>query len=430
MGLFSVALMRVERPSASVLSRCHLADVPAGLLTLKGQERDDWARLFCAALVDVLERRIGSADATESHPGIDLEMEGARRPWQRVSLTRPEPYSVIHVAELSIWGGLQAGDLGESLRSLDNATASHERNAKALDAALSAAASSGDWLFASCLPWQSIDALVAVDHRFLARLDDLVRRAQVAGHLGRVQPVLEAATAWALRNGHANGLVWYDLLEDAALSVRHIDRRFGMLLRKVALLSAPRNPETEARWMAVLQRATNDHEVWSSLYVLVRHGHDGWVREQSLVQVRSNSPHGIALGIMMAASLDVDAMRQVAREVDAPATSWPSELMRFAERYHARGVDLRHWLLRAVETDDPVDRVSAMKLALLIEDHRAADILAQVRTDATRPPEQRSRAWRIRLAGESNRRSPWAKELDSHLFGRRQHKHAAYPWLP
>ncbi len=426
----TLAVMSVERPSAVVLSRCHLADVPAGLLTLQGEERDAWARLFLAALLEALERRIESVNATEPHPGIDLEMEGARRPWQRVSLTQPESDSVTYVAELSTWGGLRPGDIGESFRSLDDASASHERRAEALDAALSAAASSGDWLFASCLPWQSIDALVALDHRFLARLDDLVRRAQAAGQLGRVQPVLEAATAWALRTGHANGLAWYDLLEDSALSVRHIDRRFGMLLRKVALLCAPRNSEIEGRWMALLQRATNDHQLWSVLYVLVRHGHDGWVREQSLVQLRSSSPHGVALGIMMSASLDGDAIRQVAREFDAPATSWPSELMRFAERYHARGVDLRYWLLRAVEADDPVDSVAAMKLALSIEDHRAADIVAQVRAAATRPPEQRSRAWRIRLQAESNRRSAWAKELDTHLFGRRRHEHAADPWLP
>jgi hypothetical protein len=104
--------------------------------------------------------------------------------------------------------------------------------------------------------------------------------------------------------------------------------------------------------------------------------------------------------------------------------------MRFAERYRTRGVDLRYWLLRAVEADDPVDRVAAIKLALSIEDHRAADILAEVRADATRPPEQRSRAWRIRLQVESNRRSPWAEDLDTHLFGRRCHEHAADPWLP
>ncbi len=124
------------------------------------------------------------------------------------------------------------------------------------------------------------------------------------------------------------------------------------------------------------------------------------------------------------------AIRQAAREFDAPATSWPSELMRFAERYRTRGVDLKYWLLRAVEADDPVDRVAAMKLALSIEDHRAADILTEVRADAMRPPEQRSRAWRIRLQAESNRRSPWAKDLDTHLFGRRCQEHAADPWLP
>lgn len=426
----TLALMSVERPSADALCRCHLADVPAGLLTLQGEERDAWARLFCATLLEALERRVGSAGAPAPHPGIDLEMAGARRPWQRVSLTRPESDSITHVAELSTWGGLRPGDFGDSFRSLDDASASHERRAEALDAALSAAASSGDWLFASCFPWRSIDALVAVDHRLLSRLDDLVRQAQAAGHLGRVQPVLEAATAWALRTGHANGLTWYDLLEDAALSVRQIDRRFGMLQRKVALLSAPRHPEIEARWMALLQRATNDHELWSLLYVLVRHGHGGWVREQCLAQLRAGSPHGLALGIMMSACLDEDAIRQAAREFDARAMSWPSELMRFAERYRTRGVDLRYWLLRAVEADDPVDRVAAMKLALSIEDHRAADILAEVRADATRPPQQRSRAWRIRLQAESNRRSPWAKDLDTHLFGRRCQEHAADPWLP
>ncbi|MFN7778280.1 MAG: hypothetical protein ACK5RK_05310 [Betaproteobacteria bacterium] len=426
----TLALMSVEQPSADALSRCHLADVPAGLLTLQGEARDVWAKLFSAALLEALERRVGSAIESAPHPGIDLQMAGARRPWQRVSLTRPESNSVTHVAESSTWGGLRPGNLGDFVRSLDDATASHERRAESLDAALSAAASTGDWLFASCLPWQSIDALEAVDHRFLARLDDLVSQAQADGHLGRVQPVLEAATAWALRTGHANGLAWYDLLEDAALSVRHIDRRFGMLLRKVALLSAPRHLEIEARWMTLLQRATNDHELCSLLYVLVRHGHGGWVREQCLAQIRSGSPHGLALGIMMSASLDEDAIRQAAQEFDAPARSWQSELMQYAERYRRRGVDLKYWLLRAVEADDPVDRLAAMKLALAIEDHRAADILAEVRTDPTRPPEQRSRAWRIRLQAESSRRSPWAKDLDTHLFGRRCLEHAADPWLP
>lgn len=426
----TLALLSMERPSTDALSRCHLADVPAGLLALQGQDRDAWARLFCAVLLDALERRVGAARGAVPHPGIDLEMAGARRPWQRVSLTRPESDSVTHIAELSTWGGLKPGDVGDSFRSFDDASASHERRAEALDLTLSAAASSGDWLFASCLPSRSIDALVAVDHRFTVRLDDLVRMAQVAGQLGRVQPVLEAATAWALRTGHVNGPAWYDLLEDAALSVRHVDRRFGMLQRRVALLSAPRGPEIEAHWMALLQRVTSDHELWSLLYVLVRHGHESWVREQCLAQLRSGSPHGLALGIMMSASLDEDAIRQAVRATDAPATSWPSELMQYAERYRMRGVDLRFWLERAVEAADPVDRVAAMKLALTIEDHRAADILATIRTDATRPPEQRSRAWRIRLRAESNRHSAWAKALDTHLFGRRCQEHAADPWLP
>lgn len=427
----TLTLMSVERPSPDALSRCHLADVPAGLLALQGEERDAWARLFSAALLQALERRIGSADGPPGpHPGIDVEVASARRPWQRVSLTRAESDSVTCVAGLSTWGGLQPADLGAYFRSLDDASESHERRGEALDAALSAAASSGDWLFASCLPWRSIDALVAVDHRFLARLGDLMRRAQVAGQIGRVQPLLEAATTWALRTGHANGLAWHDLLENAALSVRYSDRRFGMLQREVALLAAPRHPEIEARWMASLQRATNDHGLWSLLYVLVRHGHGGWVHEQGLAQLRSGSPHGLALGIMMLASLDEGAIRQAAREFDAPPASWPSELLRLAERYHKRGVDQRYWLLRAVEADDPVDRVAAMKLALLIEDHRAADILTEIRADAMRPPEQRSRAWRIRLQTESNRRSPWAKDLDTHLFGRRCQEHAADPWLP
>lgn len=425
----TLAVMNMDRPSAEALRRCHLADVPAGLLTMRGEQRAAWAGLFRVALLEALEQRVGSG-VVVAHPGIDLETAGARRPWQRVSLTQPESNSVTHVAELTTWGGLRPGDLGNSFRSLEDASATHERRAEALRAALSAASSSGDWLFASRLPWRSIDALVVDDHRFLARLDDLVRRAQAAGHLGRVQPVLEAATAWALRTGHANGLAWYDVLEDAALSVRHVDRRFGMLQRRVALLSAPRSPEIEARWMVMLQRVKSDHGLWALLYVLVRHGHDGWVREQSLTQIRSGSPYGLALGIMMSSSLDEEAMRQAAQEFDAPAMSWPAELMRFAERYRRRGIDLRYWLLRAVEADDPIDRVAAMKLALSIEDHRAADILAEVRADTMRPPEQRSRACRIRLQAESNRRSPWAKDLDTHLFGRRCHEHAADPWLP
>lgn len=426
----TLALMRAERPSAEALSRCYLAAVPAGLLTLQGEKRDAWTGLFSAALLEALGQLTSRTGAAAPHPGIDLDMAGARRPWQCVSLTRPPSDSVAHVAELSTWGGLRRGDLGDTFRSLDDASASHERRAKALDAALSAAVASGDWLFASCLPWRSIDTIVAADNRFPDRLDDLVREMQARGHLSRAQPVLEAASAWALRTGHARGLAWYDLLEAADLTVRHIDRRFSMLLRKVALLAAPRHPDVEARWIALLQRAPNDHDLWTVLYALVRHGHGGWVRDHCLAQLRSDTPHGLALGIMMSASLDEEAVHQALREIDVPIASWPSELMRFAERYRARGVDLRYWLLRAIEAEDAVERVAAMKLALSIEDHRAADILAEVRADTTRPPEQRSRAWRIRLQADSNRRSPWAKDLDTLLFGRRRHEHAADPWLP
>lgn len=424
-------VMQTTLPSAESLARCCKNHMGAILATLDGPQADQWGACYADLLVRTMRRLATDAPALPPHPAIDIATGNKRHSWQRISASRSRASTVRFVAPMSTWGGLEPGGATAFASAFDHDD-EDGGSSDALDTALDAAAVQGDWLFAGHVPRRAVARIVQAHPSFIDEFEEILGLAEAGRRIGRIQPVVEAMTAWGLRSGIAAAERWLDILENAASSVNYKDGLTGLSSRKAALLAAPVSPSIEARWRAELDDARSDHELYHIIYTLDSNGHRQWLRDEAAAHLTSGSPRRQALCIYILAALaDEDqSLKDLLPTLSVPPSSWYSDLLELAQHYERRGDDYRYWLREAVTHDDAVVRVRATRLALHIEDHRASLIRAQLFDDAALTEASRFRLQALRSLRERSTRSDWAKNLDERLFGTKQLDHAVAPWLP
>jgi len=415
---------------ADALERCSNRHMGEALASLDDNQAARWAALYADRVLDTCQRLISTAPSC-SHPPVEVDVGRQEYPWRRISLSPKKSKGETFFQPLTSWGGLAPGDIADVFGHMENVDDGEARRA-AWHATFDAETARGNWLFAAYIPSKTIDLVHRMCPTFIEQLEDLLALAEATGRIARIQAVVEALVRFAFETSLPQALRWYQLIEKWCNTIRYVDVRTGLSSHQAALLNADPSTEIAAEWRRLLSVQPTDLDLYLILNGLMLGGNQTWVRDDAEAQIKSGSPRGRAMGLVMLSALEDNGehLRNVLAELAPSESSWYSELGDLCCHYGERRRDQLHWLTVSMTGDSARERVAAAVLAAHIEDSRTAGLIQHVTSNTVLSGDLRRKAIAVRQASRQSVRSGWSKHLSERLFGSRIQRHAAHPWLP
>lgn len=416
-------LERSQKRPNQVLDSCDLASVAAYLGHISGTRRAELAADFAARVLIWLNKQLSPA-ANEA-PSIPVALhapDSGTKHWPTVGVDWGLlDNSVTFRSELSVWGGIAAGE-GTSPTDAFKGDKNDELQ-RALVEALEHSQAVDDWGYAAAWSDGTIEALLGVP-KFADKLEPLIQRALGQRRVRPVASFLSSLARVLLRKGDTRGFEFVAHVEGDQ-PVRQVDAGNVDSL-EVALFAFPESDKAHDHWLRRLEVATSDAQLLACCELLVQGKNQEWLRKQAEQDLGKDSPYYKRRGLLLLAGsgADVSAIRAWGQRISAQECAL-EDVLATALEYAHRLENMQHWLKAMKTAGDEITQTCAAHLLIHCSDQRIWNLLHQYKVF------QRESAWSRLLEANRLRNAikDVLKERDKRLYGFRKYELDAHPWI-